>query len=230
MIANSHQSSSTALPLLNYDNPQQSLLVLKPTSKLPAKDSEGQFAPPSSMSPVSHMGGLKMHVNDMSYKAIVNWITDLGNVLNEGYQTPADLPVDTWIPTQKVLRLKDIPTEWPVGSLVQLFVHPAQPDNGKGSWSREPIAFTQAIITPRRIVNGPLTLLGPDPTELKPGPYRIRTFLDAKGKIHADSSAMLDNSDYQGSLDIQAEWKDGFREAPLHSAETLRTDTEAHER
>jgi hypothetical protein len=224
MIANSRKSSAKDLPLLNFKDAEQSLLVLKPTSKLPPKDAQGQIGPPSSTSPVSHMGGLKMHVDDMSYKAIVNWITDLGKVMNEGYQTTADLPSDTWIPTMKVLRLKDIPEAWAPGSLVQLFIHTPTRDETVNAWNSNPIAFTQGIVTPRRIVNGPLTMLGIEPAELLPGTYRVRIFVDAKGKIRTNSAAMLDASDYQGSLDIEAEWKDGFPQAEFHSVKQLQTE------
>ena len=224
MIANSRKSSAKALPLLNFKDPEQSLLVLKPTSKLPPKNAQGQIGPPSSTSPVSHMGGLKMHVDDMSYKAIVNWITDLGKVMNEGYQTTADLPSDTWIPTMKVLRLKDIPEAWAPGSLVQLFIHTPTRDGTVNAWKSNPIAFTQGIVTPRRIVNGPLTMLGIEPAELLPGTYRVRIFVDAKGKIRTNSAAILDASDYQGSLDIEADWKDGFPQAEFHSVKQLQTE------
>ena len=224
MIANSRKSSAKALPLLNFKDPEQSLLVLKPTSKLPPKNAQGQIGPPSSTSPVSHMGGLKMHVDDMSYKAIVNWITDLGKVMNEGYQTTADLPSDTWIPTMKVLRLKDIPEAWAPGSLVQLFIHTPTRDETVNAWNSNPIAFTQGIVTPRRIVNGPLTMLGIEPAELLPGTYRVRIFVDAKGKIRTNSAAILDASDYQGSFDIEAEWKDGFPQAEFHSVKQLQTE------
>jgi hypothetical protein len=224
MIANSRKSSAKALPLLNFKDAEQSLLVLKPTSKLPPKDAQGQIGPPSSTSPVSHMGGLKMHVDDMSYKAIVNWITDLGKVMNEGYQTTADLPSDTWIPTMKVLRLKDIPEAWAPGSLVQLFIHTPTRDANVNAWNSDPIAFTQGIVTPRRIVNGPLTMLGIESAELLPGTYRVRIFVDAKGKIRTKSAAILDASDYQGSLDIEADWKDGFPQAEFHSVKQLQTE------
>ena len=224
MIANSRKSSAKALPLLNFKDAEQSLLVLKPTSKLPPKDAQGQIGTPSSTSPVSHMGGLKMHVDDMSYKAIVNWITDLGKVMNEGYQTTADLPSDTWIPTMKVLRLKDIPEAWAPGSLVQLFIHTPTRDGTVNAWNSDPIAFTQGIVTPRRIVNGPLTMLGIEPAELLPGTYRVRIFVDAKGKIRTNSATILDASDYQGSLEFEAEWKDGFPQAEFHSVKQLQTE------
>ena len=74
---NSRKKPKHGYPLLNLDEPRKSLLVLKPTSKLPRKIGEKQFEKPSSADPVSHMGGLKMHVDDPSYKAFVSWIRAL---------------------------------------------------------------------------------------------------------------------------------------------------------
>ena len=66
LIASSRKTSGKQLPLLNFKHPAQSLFVLKPTAKIPAKNDQGEFEKPSSQAPVSHMGGLKMHVDDVS--------------------------------------------------------------------------------------------------------------------------------------------------------------------
>ncbi|MGI9467377.1 MAG: hypothetical protein ACR2OA_09675 [Rubripirellula sp.] len=47
------------LPLINLEEPALSLLVEKPTAKLPAKKPDGGISEPSSSTPVSHMGGVR---------------------------------------------------------------------------------------------------------------------------------------------------------------------------
>ena len=156
MIEKSRESPDGQLPLINPTHPRKSLLVLKPTSKLPRKKDDGSFEPPSSAEPVSHMGGLKMHVDDPSYKAIVAWIRDYGNVLDDRYESREELPADNWHPSDRVLLLQDAPKEWPEFVRVQLFVHGW--DDRQGRFNEKPLAFTQNSLTPRRIVGGPLIL------------------------------------------------------------------------
>lgn len=76
LILSSNRSVPGRLPMINVQDPAKSLLVLKPTSKLPAKDDNGDFEKASSTEPVSHRGGLKMFVNDQSWKSFVSWIED----------------------------------------------------------------------------------------------------------------------------------------------------------
>ena len=64
---------------INRIEPAKSLLVLKPTAKVPRKNDQGELEKPSSSTPVTHMGGLKMHVDDQSYKAFIAWIQDYKN-------------------------------------------------------------------------------------------------------------------------------------------------------
>lgn len=68
LIEKSRDAGEGELPLINLAEPAKSLLLLKPTAKLPPRNAEGEFETPSSVEPVSHMGGLKMYVDDQSYK------------------------------------------------------------------------------------------------------------------------------------------------------------------
>lgn len=218
LLASSRKKSADRLPLINLDEPAQSLFVLKPTSKLPPKNEDGTFPKPSAVAPVSHMGGLKMHVDDVSYKAVIAWIEDFASVRSGKYLTKADLPLDNWHPSQAVLRVKEVPQDWPLAVPVQLFVHAA--DDGSDS---QPIAFTQGTITPRRFVNGPLILLGESDAaaSLPAGKYRIRVFLDSKRQLAEKPSLLLGEDDFQGELEIEAEWKAGFKNAEVVSATEL---------
>lgn len=220
-IASSRKPRQSHLPLINVDNPVQSLLVLKPTAKIPAKDGNGKLLAPSSILPVSHMGGLKMHVNDHSYKAFVTWISDYANVVGDAYQQSGDLPMDNWYPTEQFLKVVHAPDDWPVLSTVQLFVFAW--DAPTLQWSSEPIAFTQALVTPRRLVQGPLFLLVDQPS-LRPvsgaervlpsGKYLVRACVDHEQKLDEQPSLLLFNAKIiSPSIELDAAWKTGFKEA-----------------
>jgi hypothetical protein len=143
-LASSRKASDKHLPLVNAEAPQHSLIVLKPTGKLPAKRDDGTFEEPSSNLPVSHMGGLKMHVNDQSYKSFISWIEDYAQVARGEYVSEDQLPDDNWYPTEHVLRIKGTPENWPKLSTVQLFVFAWSEE--ASAWESQPIAFTQALV------------------------------------------------------------------------------------
>lgn len=82
------------LASVDLKNPARSLLILKPLSKLPKKRPDGTFLPASSVDPISHMGGTKMHMNDQSYKSFVIWIADYSRVVGNRYASVEDLPED----------------------------------------------------------------------------------------------------------------------------------------
>ncbi|MEQ9408539.1 MAG: hypothetical protein RIK87_12465 [Fuerstiella sp.] len=240
LIASSRRRIPGRYPLINLDDPSKSLLILKPTAKLPSKDDDGNFARPSSTDPVSHMGGLKIHVNDQSYKSFMTWIQDYANVVGGTYSSVDELPADNWVPTQRVLRMKDVPEAWGDLTTVQLFVHARTADDT--SWSAEPIAFTQSLITPRRMVNGPLFLLRaeapftadesetgadqPDALDadafpLQPGRYLVRVCVDARQRLDQDPSLLLGADDFVGAAEITAHWQIGFPKAETFSATDL---------
>lgn len=220
MIVNSRKSTETHLPMFNLDDPRKSLLVLKPTSKLPPKNENGTFERASSVEPVAHMGGLKMHVDDQSYKSFVSWIQDYANVVGDRYQSVDDLPADNWYPTQIVLRMKDCPDSWPAKTPVQLFVYERNELEAAGS--AEPIAFTQGTVTPRGIVNGALFLLQQPPNdapadELPAGEYRIAIHVDKQGLLDKDPTLLLGEDTRVGQVHVKSDWPQGFRDATMIS-------------
>ena len=229
LIASSRRKRPNHYPLINVEEPANSLLVLKPTAKVPRKKDDGSFEKPSSFDPVTHMGGLKMHLHDHSYKLILAWLEDYAAATEGSYLTVADLPENGWQATQRILRMKEVPESWEVGSIVQLFVYPET----KQGWASEPIAFTQGTITPRRFVNGALMLLdansapvsedeATDP--LSPGRYLIRVCLDRDGTIAQSPSALLEKDSLIGETKIDANWKSGFPKAEVFSASQLTQD------
>ncbi|MGB0598269.1 MAG: hypothetical protein ACPGLY_16405 [Rubripirellula sp.] len=215
-IASSRRENSKAYPLIHLQDPARSLILLKPTAKLPPKKADGSFEKPASIGAVSHMGGLKMHPHDQSYKAFVAWLQDYSAIMEGRYQDITDLPSDDWIPTKRVLRIRDIPEDWGQ-HVVQLFVYQKL---ANGQWSEQPIAFTQNTITPRRMVNGALIALRSAGGEKKlvPGPFLVKVFVDRHNGLHQNPAAMLDEESLIGQAEIDAQWEVGFPNAETVSA------------
>lgn len=186
LIASSRRHAEKGLPLINIEDPRQSLLVLKPTAKIPAKNEDGSLAEPSSVIPVTHGGGLKMHVDDQSYKAFIAWIDDYAKVVNSSYAGEADLPADNWHPTEHVLRVEDAAGTWGEAAKVQLFVH--RWDEAANDWEARPAAFTQGVIDPRGMFNGAMWLIGAK--SATPTAYAADEQADAG--VQADAEATLE--------------------------------------
>lgn len=231
LVSKSRQTPNRQRPLLDLKDPANSLLILKPLSKLPKKRADGTFHPASSGDPISHMGGLKMHKDDQSYKAFVTWIADYSRVVGDRYASVQDLPADNWFASRSILRLAAAPANFQVGQPVQLFVHAF--DQQSGRFDSQPIAFTQGTVTPRRMVNGALFLLAPRETRsrsnwdrerarLPGGRYLVRVFLDSKHRLADDATLMLGADDYVGEMEIaRARWREGFRHAETIQGNTL---------
>lgn len=224
LIEASRETPANRLPLLDLEDPTQSLVLLKPMAKLPKKREDGTFEAASYVLPISHMGGLKLHRDDQSYKSIVAWIRDYAHVVQGKYQSVDELPADNWHPTKLIVRVKAAPEPWNVGDTVQLFVHAW--DTSKDDWAAEPLAFTQGTVTSRKIVNGALFKFGTGADEvnatLPKGRFLVKAYWDSEHKIANDPTAMLSKSDFVGQAEIpKARWREGFRFAEVISGEKL---------
>jgi hypothetical protein len=215
-ITSSGKRHGDSLPLINLASPADSLILLKPTSKVPGKNPDGTLQPPSSALPVSHGGGLKMYINDTSYKACIAWIRDYANIASGGYKHSSQLPSDNWFPTNQFIRIQQAPEAWPVMSVVQMFFYEFDDSEVMSS----PVAFTQAIVTPKRMLNGNIILLGTDvgdpsepPVKLHSGRYQIRVVIDTQGKLDSLPEMLLDDGDAIGEATIDANWGEGFPNA-----------------
>lgn len=221
MIVSSRKEHGDNLPLINVERPVESLLLLKPTAKVPGKDENGQPRDPSSALPVSHVGGLKMHKDDHSYKAFVMWLEDYAKTQSGSYQSSEELPEDNWFPTKHVLRIKGTPADWKAMKTVQVFVYALAAQEAK--WQEAPIAFTQGLVTPRSMVNGPLFLLAGDGSDalnsegetLVPGKYLVRVFVDHEDEIQTRPTLMLHDRQPDGEVEINATWGEGFKNAEV---------------
>lgn len=231
-IDSSRSRSEKQLPLINVENPRQSLLVLKPMSKLPPKAEDGRPGKPSSALPVSHGGGLKMHADDHSYKSFLAWIQDYANVVQSRYEKADDLPADNWYPTDHVLRITGTPEHWGSMTIVQLFVHAW--DEQHQEWHTRPRAFTQGTVTPRGRINGSLFLIQPERdrgiaaagsspiAKLDPGKYLIKVYVDRAQRMKQDPTILLNDRQSDGEAVVDAQWREGFRDAEVVSGESFR--------
>lgn len=230
LVASSRKRHGDDLPLINVADPLNSLLLLKPTAKLPAKDSSGKIGKPSASLPVSHMGGIKMHKDDHSYKAFALWLQDYADSVAGRYEESEALPRDNWYPTEHVLRIKNLPNEWPNLSTVQIFVHAWNGE--RQSWSDLPIAFTQSKVTPRKMVNGSLFVLAKTSDKdrfdsegetLAAGKVQLRVFLDRSKAIESNPTLMLNfDRDSDATVVIEASFRKGFKNAEVVDGETLK--------
>ena len=180
---------------------------------------------------MTHMGGLKMHRNDQSYKSFIAWMEDYASVVNGRYKSVDELPADNWFGTKLVLRLTVTPASWEVGTPVQLFVHRWNPNSE--SWNDRAVAFTQGTVTPRHMVNGMLFLLSGDKSpvnralsaktqSLPRGRYQVRAYVDSDRLLDEDPTLLLDRKQYVGQAEIKsARWHEGFRQAESVSASSL---------
>jgi len=223
----SRNAASGDIPMLDLENPAHSLLVLKPTAKVPEKNEDGTFPIPPRREPMYHLGGLKMHPDDQSYKSFVSWIQDYANVVNNRYVSVEDLPADNWHGSQLVVRLMSVPDELPVGLPVQMFVHSR--DESNGGWSSEAIAFTQGTVTPNHVVNGALFLFDVPHTpadieagQLPQGDYLVKVYADQQHRLADDPTVMLREEDLYGQVELpDVRWREGFQAARRVSARDL---------
>lgn len=222
LIQDSQRKRKDRLPLLDLKNPKDSLLILKPTARLPKKIADKKFEDPSYVKPVSHMGGLKMHPDDFSYKAFVAWIEDYARVVGDQYNSEDELPADNWYFTRQMMLMREAPADWPDHARVQYFIHGWNADaNG---WADEPIAFTQNTMNPRRAVFGTLFLIRSEQTEkqvhwdsedpvIPPGRYLIKAYVDRQNVLAENPSAILGIESFYGQGVLNARWGKLFKNA-----------------
>lgn len=232
LIASSSRQHLDRLPLLNVENPAESLLLLKPMAKLPPKGESGQIGEPSSQVPVSHMGGIKIHQDDFSYKAMLAWLQDYAHSVKDQYATPEVLPEDNWYPTEHVVRVTGVTADWPELSTVQIFVYRWNAAGEK--WEDAPVAFTQAKLTPRRIINGTLFVLSQlggrkDLSSfgetLPPGKVQLRLHVDRDGQLTRNPTLLLAGKKPDATATLEAQFRNGFAQADIvEGTELVYTD------
>ena len=105
---------------------------------------------------------------------------------------------------------------------MQIFVH--RWDDLSESWSDTPAAFTQSIVTPRKIINGTLFVLAmpeererlsSDGTTLEPGRVQLRVYLDREDKLANSPTLMLNDREPDATVVFDAKFDAGFQNADV---------------
>lgn len=234
LIDKSRGTPQGEIPLLNLKQPRRSLLLMKPLAKLPKKNADGTFPIPANTQPMFHLGGLKMHQDDQSYKSFISWIQDYSQVVGDRLTSVADLPADNWYGTKLVIKLLNAPQSWATRLPVQMFVHAWSAENA--AWHSEAIAFTQGVVTPRHMVAGSLFVLAkPDRAQradwdrenatLPRGRYLVKVYVDSRGQLAGNPTLLLGQRDFYGQAELKrARWRTGFRQAESISAAALQQE------
>ncbi len=203
--------------LIDTDNPEQSLLLLKPLNE------------------VKHGGGKKFLAGDLGYKAFRTWIEDYAAIANDKYTRAEDLPK----PNTKLdqfgseiwFKLENTPPEW--GDkllLVRLFAW----DEQKKSWEDEPIATSDRGVWGKgRVWQHNLVLLAPRGSKLAgawqrgsqslpSGRYLVKVYVDSKDTLAKQWNAAMDESDFVGQTDFTSRWPAGYGQMTTVNAGQLR--------
>jgi hypothetical protein len=190
--------------LINVDDPEKSTLLLKP------------------LGAVKHGGGKKFVPGDEGYKAFREFIEDYARTVRDGYAKAEDLPTDDGperFGTDAWLKLSNTPPEWGDKLLrVDLYAW----DAAKNDWQSEPIASSdRAVWGKGKLWQHNLTLMAPRGSELakaweggKPalprGKYRVKVYVDAKGRLADDWKAALGPDEYVGQAEVESAWPEGY--------------------
>ncbi|MBA4188042.1 MAG: hypothetical protein C0467_08485 [Planctomycetaceae bacterium] len=189
--------------LIDTKEPAKSLLLLKPLNE------------------VKHGGGVKFLVGDEGYKAYRKFVEDYARIVNDKYETAADLPKKQTMEafgTEIWLKIANTPPAW-ADKLVQVKVFAW--DATKKAWETDPIASTdRKVWGGGKLFQHTLTLSATPGSarakawkakaELPNGKYLVRAYLDTDGKLAKDWTAELGAVDFVGEAEVTSAWPTGY--------------------
>ena len=195
--------------LVDVENPEKSLLLLKPTNQ------------------VKHGGGKKMEIGDIGYKAIRSWVEDYSKTVGNRYRKASELPIasgQNLSGTDQWLKIENTPPQWADKLLqVSLFRY----DEKLRRWESQPIAISDRgvwgagklwqhtlwLVAPRDKQKVP-GRRKPDSAEEKPalgpGRYLLKVHVDQQGRLAEDWQAQLGPADYAGQIEVNSKWPAGY--------------------
>lgn len=186
--------------LVNAEDPEQSLLLMKPTLQ------------------VEHVGGQKMVVGDRSYKQFRRFIDDYAATVHGEYKSAEELPEpspEVSLVTEIWLKIDGVPSEFDK-LLLQVDLH-RQTDSG---WSAERVATSdRPVFGPKNLWQHSLSLTAQRGTlwakeiaaqKLPPGRYLARIYVDRTGKLAKDYTATLGQEDLVGEVEFDSRWPAGY--------------------
>jgi hypothetical protein len=202
-----------ASKLIDPDDPEKSLLLLKPLGK------------------VKHEGGIKFAPGDQGHKSYRRWVEDVAAIKSGKYRMAADLPAAKRRPLQfgseAWLKLENTPPAWG-DKLLQVDVYAW--DAKASAWESKPIATSDRVVWGKgKAWQHTVTLLAEAGTErakvwasgkpsLPPGRYLVKVYVDVDGRLRKDWTATLGETDHVGQVEVRAAWKEGYNQMTVADA------------
>ncbi|MBA2479718.1 MAG: hypothetical protein H0V44_03570 [Planctomycetes bacterium] len=201
--------------MIDIKQPERSLLLTKPANQ------------------VKHAGGKKLEVGDQGYKELRTWIEDYARTVSDGYKKDKDLPPTATVAlgmTDSWLKITNSPGGWGE-KLLQVDLHAA---DGKGGWSRDPVATSDRVVFANGDWQHVLTRIAPAGSDLakawakgekptlEPGKYLARVHIDANKKLQKDWRARLGPDDLVGETVIESSWPAGYGSMTVIQASLLK--------
>ena len=203
--------------LIDVDNPEKSLLLLKPLKE------------------VEHGGGKKFVKGDLGYKDFRSWIEDYSKVVRDEYAKASDLPKSDpkqlrQFSSEFWFKLANPPQEWDE-KLLQVTIY--RWDERAKKWENAPIAVSDRQASFKfKAWQHTLTLLAaPGSAQAKEwqrgdarlpnGRYLVKAHVDRTGRTLTDWQAPLRDADFVGQAEFQAEWRTGYGKMTVVEASKL---------
>jgi mono/diheme cytochrome c family protein len=186
--------------LIDAENPEQSLLLTKPTLQL------------------EHGGGQKMVVGDRSYKQFRRFIDDYAAMVQGKYTETDRLPnqsSEVSVVTDIWLKIEGVPTKYDKMLLqADLYRHT---DSG---WSEFRVATSdRPVFGKGNLWQHSLSLTAPrgsaraseiESQRLPAGRYLVKLSIDQTGKLQQDFTAELGEDEFVGQVEVESEWPAGY--------------------
>lgn len=186
--------------LIDTDEPEKSLLLMKPTMQ------------------VKHGGGQKMVIGDRSYKQFRRFIDDYTAIVHDKYAKSEQLPEpsdEVSIVTDIWFKIEGVPTKYDK-MLLQVDLY-QQTDSG---WSEHRVATSdRPVFGGGNLWQHSLSLTAQRGTDwakqiaagkLPSGKYLAKLYIDQTGKLQKDFTAELNEPDFVGEVEMESQWPAGY--------------------
>ncbi|MBD3675678.1 MAG: hypothetical protein HUJ26_19370 [Planctomycetaceae bacterium] len=186
--------------LIDVENPEKSLLLLKPTMQ------------------IEHGGGKKMVIGDRTYKQFRRFIDDYAAIIKSKYTSEDQLPkpsVEVSIVTDIWMKIENIPEQYDQ-QLMQVDIYQWTEDE----WSEHRVATSDRLVFGKgKLWQHSLSLTAFRESErakqlhqksLSPGRYLAKVYVDQTDKLKKEPFASLNENDLITEIEFQTQWKRGY--------------------
>jgi hypothetical protein len=186
--------------LVDTEQPEKSLLLTKPTMQ------------------IDHGGGQKTVVGDRSYKQFRRFIDDYSAVVAGRYENSQEIPEpseEVSVVTGIWLKIEGVPAKYDK-MLLQVDLY-RQMDFG---WTKFRAATSdRPVFGKGKLWQHSLSLTAPRESkwaeqigseQLPPGRYLVKLYIDQDGKLQRDFTALLDEEDFVGEVEVESRWSAGY--------------------